>query len=355
MPIPSWVYQPISEEGDFYFGHGVASEPFENFSKLRTYSRNNARKELAEMMEVSISSSLKKKIKVTRKESEKEVEQLIESKTAVRLKQSRVVAIWLNQANCQLWTRVKISKKVIKESEQAIQNEIITKLLNIQTQLKNVKKEVSDNPKKELANQGIQYTGMNFAETIYRGDVENITLFLKAGMKFSDAIDPSGENFAEIFYRTSLNTFTKVTALAHQYPDSELPLWYLLFNSIWDSNVDKFKIIMVNGGDYEEENTYFHSAYTLLFANLREASSLCLVNTLIANAPYIKKNELKISHKSLIEIKTVLKKLGANSTGTVEISPRFLRSDSSRKTFFDCNKNSFLQWNYPKGKYVRVE
>lgn len=354
MPIPEWVYKPIAEENDFYYGYGVASNSSSDFSKLRDASRNNARKELAEIMTVSITSYLQSNTKITEKNNksqiDKQVERLIESQTTVQLKRSRVVEIWLDKSNCQLWTKAKISKKAMEESSSNIQNEIVSELSIVNEQLKNVKKEVSENPKKELANQGIHYNGYDFAETIYRGDLDNIDLFLRSGMKFSNALDPSGEAFREMFYRKNIEIFTGVVLLARQYPDSKLPLWYLLFSSIWRGDIDKFKVIMEDEETYKESNTYYHNNYTLLSANQKETTPLCLVNGLLAIYPYLNQDELDLSKETLTEMRAQLEKIGAKSTGTIQFSPVIPKTTSTPKIDINCENNTFSKWDYQTGK-----
>lgn len=58
---------------------------------------------------------------------------------------------------------------------------------NIDFQLKNVKKETSDDPRKELANRGIPWKVESLEEAVRRGDIETIKLFKDGGMDPMDA------------------------------------------------------------------------------------------------------------------------------------------------------------------------
>jgi hypothetical protein len=57
----------------------------------------------------------------------------------------------------------------------------------IDQKIDTVKKETSDNPRKDLANRGISWKENDFLEAIYRGDTQTVSLFLSGGMKWHTA------------------------------------------------------------------------------------------------------------------------------------------------------------------------
>ena len=121
--------------------------------------------------------------------------------------------LWLQPNSCNLWTKIRIKKKTVDTSAKVISQSVAASinenLQEIITKLDDVKKETSTDPRKELANRGIDFSPTSFAESLYRGDDSNIMLFLKAGMEYDEARDPYGENFEEMFYRTDIDKLSK--------------------------------------------------------------------------------------------------------------------------------------------------
>lgn len=60
-------------------------------------------------------------------------------------------------------------------------NKIAQNTEKISDKIDNVKKEISDDPRKELANRGIAWTNNKFEEVIFNRDYENLKLFLEGG------------------------------------------------------------------------------------------------------------------------------------------------------------------------------
>ncbi len=77
---------------------------------------------------------------------------------------------------------------IAKYSKETAENtKIIADNTNkISTQIKNVKKEVSVDPRKEIANLGLSWSIDDFSNALRRGDLTLIELFLKGGMKPTD-------------------------------------------------------------------------------------------------------------------------------------------------------------------------
>ena len=62
-------------------------------------------------------------------------------------------------------------------------SKIITDIRKTTVLMNNVKKERSNNPRKELNNQGISWEKHNLADAYYQGDIKVVELFLKGGMQ----------------------------------------------------------------------------------------------------------------------------------------------------------------------------
>lgn len=67
-------------------------------------------------------------------------------------------------------------------------NEILSKILTssqeISDVIKDTKKETSEDPRKELANIGVNWDRGNYREALYGADVKTLDLFIKGGMPF---------------------------------------------------------------------------------------------------------------------------------------------------------------------------
>src|SRR5213075_1623615 len=58
----------------------------------------------------------------------------------------------------------------------------------VQTTLAGVKKEVSDDPRKELANLGTAWSGDNFLDAVRTGEVRTLKLFVAGDMPMTSAL-----------------------------------------------------------------------------------------------------------------------------------------------------------------------
>jgi len=354
------VNSPIPSDNDYLYGYGVSSQG-KDIATLRKSSKNAARNDLSESLQVRVKSELKNTISRQRTNQHEsisdEVTSYIKTESDSFLIASEVIEMWLQPNSCNLWTKVRMDKKSIDESAKHISNSALHSLRqdlkNISKQLDNVKKETSDNPKKELANRGIPYTGEGFAQTAYRGDVENLALFLAAGMNFSDAVDPSWENFDEMLSRIKLENYKKVVELAQKTSNAELPTEYLLFNAIWHGNIEKLNVLVTNGIDYNQAFNQQRSSYSMHNVTLTSATPLCMASALVENAQkdYVKAKNLQEQIVGLKAIQSKLKKLKAATAGEVKISPKFLQF-GGRDTRFNCNSNQLEVWNYSSNKFT---
>jgi hypothetical protein len=75
----------------------------------------------------------------------------------------------------------------ILESTKKIESNTATTAENTRYIADTVKKEISDNPRKELANRGIGWSEDNLMQAVMRGDIETIELFLSGGMSLSNS------------------------------------------------------------------------------------------------------------------------------------------------------------------------
>ena len=62
-----------------------------------------------------------------------------------------------------------------------------------------LKRETSENPRKELANMGLSWTGKHFFEIVKANDIDSTKLYLDGGFNFRTAVDENYFNIANIF------------------------------------------------------------------------------------------------------------------------------------------------------------
>jgi hypothetical protein len=84
----------------------------------------------------------------------------------------------------------------------------------IERQVSTLKKENSDDPRKELANRGVSWTVDAFFEAIRRGDVETVAMFVRGGMSTS-APDSQGRPLPVILALTSDHVGEILDTLVH--------------------------------------------------------------------------------------------------------------------------------------------
>ncbi len=82
---------------------------------------------------------------------------------------------------------------------------------NISTQVTEAKKEVSKDPRKELANMGIQWKSEDFLEAIKQGDHKAVTLFLEGGMS------PYAKTNLHVFWHIIVNKLPDFDWLLEQF------------------------------------------------------------------------------------------------------------------------------------------
>lgn len=99
-------------------------------------------------------------------------------------------------SNVELLNRFQTEIGIIKDSTLKSEHH----LSSIDNKLDNVKKETSEDPRKELTNLGVTWSQDNFLQSIERGDLLTIELFLKGGM------NPNSDHWMCLPIRLSLNT-----------------------------------------------------------------------------------------------------------------------------------------------------
>ncbi|MDF2155762.1 LPP20 family lipoprotein [Vibrio sp. CAU 1672] len=347
-PMPEWIISPLPSDKDYIYGYGVASSPKDSVMQLRKNSSSDARSNLSETLQVRVQSELSKEI-LRRDDGHKvsinkDIKSLIQSKSDAILVSSEVVSVWLDRESCNLWTKVRIDRASAQQSEKLVLNSALTSmdeaLKEISNKLDNVKKETSKDPKKELQNQGLSYTGESFAQTLYRGDQTNIQLYIDAGMNFSDAIDPRGESFYAMFYRISPKRLEKsLDVLTKSFSAKELRMSYFMKHALYRGDVKKTKILVEAGADINEVYKKSLSVYVPRKLSFQASTPLCVVNSRISYFETYPDDDVDV--KDYIDLKKYLVSLGAKSKGAVVTHDSLTYKRYPEK--FNCKTNTRSQ------------
>ena len=337
--MPNWVTSPEPENGQYFYGYGVANQPQNNFSQLRQNSRDDARAELSQSIVVKIKSSLVSATSSSQIKNHSEVtskvNSLIESESNMFLSQSHVVDTWLDQGNCHLWTKVQLDKKSQQQTTERITAQATAYqhqlMKNISDQLDTLKKETSNDPRKELANRGLSLTEEDFGRTVYRADIENIELYLKAGMKFSDAFLPNSiVPLPHVLMTLELEKLKGIFAVFAKSPGTgpDLSKHYLQHAALL-GDIDKLNLLLSYGADPNSKYTGNIDLGSLDSdaLTMKKSSSLCVANFMI--------NELKQDGGDAsrwYEIKSKLVSRNAKATGEISFRRSFTKVSQ-----FSCN------------------
>lgn len=163
---PKWVFNEIPKSFDYYFGVGV-SEGFDiDFNEMKKRSRSYAESELSSSIETRVSSNLRQ---VVRKQNTKEssslsntVEQTIKSNSELLLSDVEVDDTWFNRETCQLWTKVRLSKSSLEESQKQMKTMVLLKLERASKNVDSIKKTIESDPNVILRKYGLTINGGDY-------------------------------------------------------------------------------------------------------------------------------------------------------------------------------------------------
>src|SRR5512139_2633415 len=119
-PKPSWVEYPESITPKYFFATGVSSSNDGSLADRRDSAKQNAIKNLAETIQVNISSSLT--LEQTQKQTgahvltDSNVRSLTEVSTKASLQNVEAVETW-EDTNCHVWVRVRLETRVVEQKK----------------------------------------------------------------------------------------------------------------------------------------------------------------------------------------------------------------------------------------------
>lgn len=156
---PNWVFMPIPRNDQYFYGVGVSDGFDKPFQEMKVGSRSNAEADLSSVIETRVSSSMQADIKVNKTNSgekiSKSVKQVMKSNSDLLLSEIYVDEVWFNKDTCQLWTKVKLSRKHLEESKGKIKSMILLEIEKTSDNVSEIKELVKEDPNLKLRKYGL--------------------------------------------------------------------------------------------------------------------------------------------------------------------------------------------------------
>lgn len=118
---PAWVDSPESAGDEYFSAAGVSDNGSASLSERNSSGKQNALKNLAELIQVSVRNSLKSD--QTRKESagkvltDSNMRSVTETSTSASLKNVETIATWEDPKSCLVWQQVRVSKQYVEQGK----------------------------------------------------------------------------------------------------------------------------------------------------------------------------------------------------------------------------------------------
>lgn len=129
----------------------------------------------------------------------------------------------------------------------AKQDKIIEVIENTDKKIDLVKKETSDDPKKELANLGINWSEQSFVYALKQGDLTTIELFLRGGMDPANKSVEYGNSYVTLVSLWKLTKTIEILTLFEKYglDINQKFLVYTFSTKTWDTKLVSRSLITV--------------------------------------------------------------------------------------------------------------
>nr|PMI84871.1 hypothetical protein BCU36_04965 [Vibrio lentus] len=357
---PDWVNVQAPEDSEYIYSYGISDAINKKFTQARKESINNARHELANVISAKITSEFVKTTKVTNIE---DIENIKEGINDTVLIQSHVYlpntlsdGYWVDYEYCFLWTRVKLNKENYAEAKEKSEenslailekkiNSVDEKIDSVTHKISNLKKETSDNPKKELMNLGIEYTDRNLLLAVRRGDLTAIELFLDSGMSLGDTDLYSPVNYMLTSHK--LDKFESLLSLLTSHPNSDYDInntfyWYI-FESLSNFEQDKIEALIKFGA---KPNVNYSGLVLSEDHPERKMFRLYDVNSYCALSMVRQTNKLPKRDQNINKTERLVSSQFNYDSDRIEISS-FDKKDLGYD-IFSCKENKFIRINSEK-------
>lgn len=118
---PGWVDSPESVTDEYFFAAGVSDDPRASLADRIATAKQNAIKNLSEMIEVSVKNSLvleQASRNVAGKElTDSNLLSITRTSTSASLRNVEAVATWEDPDTCAIWLRARVSKKHVEQGK----------------------------------------------------------------------------------------------------------------------------------------------------------------------------------------------------------------------------------------------
>src|SRR3970282_1445922 len=118
---PDWVDSPESVTGEYFFAAGVSDAPRAPLAERIATAKQNALKNLSEMIEVSVKNDLvleESSRNVAGKElTDSNLQSITRTSTNASLRNVEAVATWEDPDTCAIWLRARVSRKHVEQGK----------------------------------------------------------------------------------------------------------------------------------------------------------------------------------------------------------------------------------------------
>ncbi|WP_429214951.1 hypothetical protein [Aeromonas veronii] len=206
--------------------------------------------------------------------------------------------------------------------------EISKEVKKVKSVLDGVKKETSDDPRKELSNMGINWSRESLYDAVQSGDIKALTLFLSGGMNSEDAYHSfDGYAFSDYFRGGDLNEIKSVYLLFKNKNAMDLGRFGGYQQAIFGGHIDLVNLFMENG---EELDAEYSGDLNMIGPNFNKVTPACMARFMTWLSSVDSSYGNKASEYKKIE--KLFKRKGAKVSGFVHWSVGYMYHRN-----FDCN------------------
>jgi len=120
-PKPSWVDSPESVTEEYFYAAGVSDDTNASLADRIASAKQNALKNISEMIEVSVKNSLILEQSTQQKSgnaiTDTNLQSITKTSTSASLKNVEVIDTWEDPKNCAIWLRAKVSKQQVEKGK----------------------------------------------------------------------------------------------------------------------------------------------------------------------------------------------------------------------------------------------
>jgi len=120
---PAWVESPESVTDEYFFAAGVSDDTGASLADRITSAKQNALKNISEVIEVSVKNSLileqSRQEKSGKTITDSNLLSITQTSTSASLKNVEIIDTWEDPKTCAIWLRAKVSKQQVEQGKRA--------------------------------------------------------------------------------------------------------------------------------------------------------------------------------------------------------------------------------------------